>query len=79
MARKIVIEGAAGPMPRPKPGAGCVDRPMDQLSATSHLYTHLINHGVMALNLKNAEVEGLAAEVARLTGESEDRGHPARI
>ena len=31
----------------------------------------MIYHGVsMALNLKNAEVERLAAEVARLTGES---------
>ncbi len=30
----------------------------------------MIYHGVMALNIKNAEVERLAAEVARLTGES---------
>jgi antitoxin VapB len=30
----------------------------------------LIYHGVVALNLKNPEVERLAAEVARLTGES---------
>ncbi len=31
----------------------------------------LVYHGVvMALNIKNAEVERLAAEVARLTGES---------
>ena len=30
----------------------------------------MIYHGVLALNLKNAEVERLAAEVARLTGES---------
>ena len=30
----------------------------------------LIYHGVMALNLKNADVERLAAEVAELTGES---------
>jgi len=31
----------------------------------------VLHHGVtMALNLKNAEVERLAAEVARLTGES---------
>ncbi len=30
----------------------------------------VIYHGVMALNIKNAEVERLAAEVARLTGES---------
>jgi len=27
-------------------------------------------HGVMALNIKNSDVEALAAEVARLTGES---------
>ncbi len=32
---------------------------------------HLIYHGVtMALNIKNAEVERLASDVARLTGES---------
>ena len=30
----------------------------------------VVYHGVMALNIKNAEVERLAAEVARLTGES---------
>ncbi len=30
----------------------------------------LIYHGVVALNLKNARVERLAAEVARLAGES---------
>jgi antitoxin VapB len=36
-----------------------------------HHYTILMYHGVaVALNLKNAEVERLAAEVARLTGES---------
>ena len=32
-----------------------------------------MSHGVMALNLKNAEVERLAAEVARLTGESKTK------
>lgn len=31
---------------------------------------HSVYHGVMALNLKNADVERLAADVARLTGES---------
>ena len=36
-----------------------------------HLYTLSDYHGVaMALNLKNAEVERLAAEIARLTGET---------
>ena len=30
----------------------------------------MIYHGVMPLNIKNTEVERLAAEVARLTGES---------
>lgn len=30
----------------------------------------MIYHGVVALNLKNPDVERLAAEVARLTGES---------
>src|SRR4029453_11787484 len=43
------------------------------LSGISGDYTFTpvsIYHGVMALNLKNAEVERLAAEVARLTGES---------
>lgn len=35
-----------------------------------HRYTIAIYHGVMALNIKNGDVERLAAEVARLTGES---------
>lgn len=30
----------------------------------------MVYHGVVALNLKNPDVERLAAEVARLTGES---------
>ena len=30
----------------------------------------VVYHGVMPLNIKNAEVERLAADVARLTGES---------
>ena len=30
----------------------------------------MVYHGVMALNIKNDEVERLAADVARLTGES---------
>jgi antitoxin VapB len=42
-------------------------------AAVSTRYTFtpcLIYHGVVPLNLKNPEVERLAAEVARLTGES---------
>lgn len=35
-----------------------------------HHGSSIIYHGVVALNLKNAEVERLAAEVARLAGES---------
>lgn len=43
----------------------------DRATSWLHLYTLLIYHGViMALNIKNTEVERLAAEVCRLTGES---------
>ena len=42
-----------------------------QANTRLHHYTLSVYHGVvMALNIKNAEVERLAAEVARLTGES---------
>ena len=43
------------------------------MTAGSDNYTHtpcVIYHGVIPLNIKNAEVERLAAEMARLTGES---------
>ena len=41
------------------------------LQTSLHHYTIVMYHGVaMALNIKNADVERLAAEVSRLTGES---------
>lgn len=38
--------------------------------ARLHHYTICVYDGVVALNIKSAEVERLAAEVSRLTGES---------
>ena len=67
--RRRVADPASSTSRSPEPRSVPVFSP-GQRHVTSYKYSYRAIHVVMALNIRNAETERLAAELARLTGQT---------